>query len=638
MPQSLPELPVQPAGPGSFPHRTPQDLRAWCAELPGSDPELRMQHIRRALEGLNAIALNPGIRATLLEILEEPLLPLTRRLETALRQQPLPLGGHSRERARLYATTLRALLNGHLLVVRERLEDPGSRHAKRASPALQAAVGLLGALGVHYWRLYQALPDGHWQELFGLLRLARDRGLASDPPGSSQRYGPLELDAIEAMAARLMTLGSTDPNALRTGEIDLLARWINRVPLQCRETPASAEHPEIPLLRADLDRDHAPGLVLRSTAVADNACFVELLPALEMLRDNPESLEPGSHSEGQRLAAHLLRLWSHLPTRRHSRESTRDQQRVCVLSLEHIHDFLAAEMENNRRKASDALPAGDGDDSGNGDEDKGLRPVPERDRGVSVFQMSSAALRDSDLALVETPVQTSSHQSDLHPLSDTTPEMAPTAWEDIGNGLEMTGPNEATGPITKRHSPERWQVDDMGAGGVRLSLEAPQQSLLIGDLLGLRPVDHPRWSVGVLRWIRYSENDGANTSLGVEFLAERCLPMQIQYFRNGMAAGLPQAGLFAPQRTGSRGAVLFLPAQAFDHEKRVVCWLNGRARVMELDSERTGTSLFTEVGCRMTTLEVQQPGSDSTSSRDTLTLADEDARSPLSANRDPDLP
>ncbi len=630
MPQSLPELPVQPAGPGSFPHRTPQDLRAWCADLPGSDPELRMQRIREALEGLNAIALRPGTRVTLLEILEEPLLPSARRLETALRQQPLPLGVHSRERARLYATTLRALLNGHLLVVRERLEGTDSRHAKRASPELQAAVGLLAALGVHYWRLYQPLPNGHWRELFGLLRLARDQGLASDPPGSGQRYGPLELDAIEMMVARLMVLGSTDPNALRTGEIDLLARWVNRVPLQCRETPRSGEHPEIPVLRADLDRDHAPGLVLRSTSGEEDVCFVELLPALEALRESPESLEPGSQNEGQRLAEHLLRLWSHLPTRRHSRESTRDQQRVCVLGLEHIHDFLVAEMERNRHRGSDSVPEGDAD--------KGPQPVPERDRGVSVFQMSRAALRGSDLALMETPVQTSNHRSDLQPLTDTAPGLAATGWEDIGSGLETSGSSEPAGPITKRHPPERWQVDDMGAGGVRLSLEAPQQSLLIGDLVGLRPVDSPRWSVGVLRWIRYSDRDGANTSLGVEFLAERCLPMQIQNFRNGMAAGLPQVGLFAPQRTDARGAVLFLPAQVFDHEKRVVCWLNERARVMELDSERTGTALFTEVGCRMTTLEVHDPARDSTSSHDTLTPADDDARSPVSGNRDDELP
>jgi hypothetical protein len=40
----------------------------------------------------------------------------------------------------------------------------------------------------------------------------------------------------------------------------------------------------------------------------------------------------------------------------------------------------------------------------------------------------------------------------------------------------------------------------------------------------------------------------------------------------------------------------------------------------------------------MTTLDVQQPGSDSGNSRDTLTLADDDARAPLSGNRDPDLP
>ncbi|WP_018873668.1 hypothetical protein [Thioalkalivibrio sp. ALJ16] len=603
--QSLPDLPVQPAGPGSFPHQTPQALRAWCAELPGSEPELAIRQLGEALGDLNTVALRPGRRAEFLDILEQHLLPLLPTVERLLRQRPLPLGARSRERAELFGSVLRQLAQAELLVVRERLDTEDPRHGNRLTRPLQAAVALLGALSLHYWRLYRSVPAGHWQQTFDLLRLARNQGISGQPATSEQRFGPLQVDSIERMAARLIVLGSTDTNALKMGEIDLLVRWINDLAVECRAAPDSSAHPDLPVLRCDLDRDHAPGLVLRGSPDGDSACFVELGPVLEALREHPERLEPGSRREPSQLAEHLLRLWSHLPTRRHSRETARDQQRICVLGLERIHDFLQSELEAARRAHEAAAE--------DGPEGPGPRPLQKRDRGVSVFEMSSAARRGSDLALVDGP-RTAGRSQDLQPLADDTPDSGAMAWEDISHGLEIASHEEPRGPITKRHPPEHWKVDDIGAGGVRLRLDNPQQPLLIGDLVGLRAVDGHRWTVGVLRWIRYEDppdaaGDGA-TSIGVEFLANRCLPMQIQDFRNGLAAGTPQPGLFAPQRTDTEGAALFLPAQVFDHEKRVVCWLNGRARVLELDSERTGTTLFTEVGCRMTAREVSQPSAD----------------------------
>ncbi|WP_018865764.1 MULTISPECIES: hypothetical protein [unclassified Thioalkalivibrio] len=627
---ALPELPAQPAGPASFPHRTPQALRAWCAELPGSEPELGMQQLGKALEGLNQIALRPGVRASLVRILEDHLLPLFPVLERLLRQRPLPLGRRSRDRAEVLGSALRALLRAELLVVRERIDADDTRHAERLTAPLQAAVALLGALAVHHWRLYQNLPSGHWQQLYDLLRLARAQHIADHGPATDQRFGPLHTDRIETMSARLMVLGSTDPNALKMGEMDLLVRWINAIALTCTAAPDPDQHPDLPVLRCELERDHAPGLVLRDQPAGDLACFVELGPALAALRDAPENLEPVQTGNAQALAEHLLRLWSHLPTRRHSRERAGDLQQVCVMGLERIHDFLLAEMERRRDAGAREL---DTDENG----EAGLKSVQQRDRGVSVFEMSPAALRGSDLALVDSP-PAAGRDSDLRPLADDTPGPAATAWEDVGRGLEIAGHDEPTGPITKRHPPEHWQVDDIGAGGVRLCLDAPQQPLLIGDLVGLRAVDGHRWTVGVLRWIRFDDQVGERISIGVEFLANRCLPMQIQDFRNGVAAGVPQPGLFAPQRTDADGAALFLPAQVFDHEKRVVCWLNDRARVLELDSERTGTTLFTEVGCRMTALEVGSPTAESPGTEADPGLANDNGLSLTTRNRDDQAP
>ena len=623
--QALPELPAHPASPDSFPHQTPQALRAWCAELPGSEPELGIQRLREALDGLNAVALHPGTRTTLVAILEDHLLPLLPGMERLLRQRPLPLGRRSRDRAEALGAALRALLTAELLVARERLDEGNTQHADRLTAPLQAAVALLGALGVHHWRLYQDVPPGQWQQLYDLLRLARAQHIADQAPAIDKRFGPVELDRIETMSARIMVLGSTDPNALKMGEMDLLARWANSIAVACAATPDPNQHPEMPVLRCDLERDHAPGLVLRGKPTTEPACFVELEPALAALREHPENLEPVRNGDVQPLAEHLLRLWSHLPTRRHSRERAGDLRQVCVMGLERIHDFLLAEMEQRRMadapdSASDATPSG-------------LEPVQQRDRGVSVFEMSPAALRGSDLALVDSPPGPG-RNSDLRPLADDTPGTAATAWEEVGRGLEIAGHEEPAGPITKRNPPEHWQVDDIGAGGVRLYLDAPQQPLLIGDLVGLRAVDGHRWTVGVLRWIRFEDQDRDRISIGVEFLANRCLPMQIQDFRNGIAAGVPQPGLFAPQRTDAEGAALFLPAQVFDHEKRVVCWLNNRARVLELDSERTGTTLFTEVGCRMTALEVGTPTGEGPGAEADPGLANDDGLSFTTRNRD----
>ena len=604
MPALLPALPTGTPGADCFPHRSPEALKAWCGELSATDREHTLAELLRALEDLNTCPLKAGLRAELTTVIESALLPLLPAIEKALRQHVLPLGRRSRERADTYAALLHALTIAHLLVVQERT-DGLTGHAQRAVAPLQAAAVLAGTLTVHHGRLYQPPPAGHWLQLYSILRVAHVLGVTDAAGSSEQRYGPLETDRIDRLVARILTIGGTDTNALEIGEIDLLARWINRVPVACTSYPDPGASPDMPILHARLDLDQPPKLLRQPLPDDREGCYVALQSILRALREEPEKLEPVPRADGRSLAEQLLRQWSRPATRQHSRETTHDQQRLCLVGLNRIHDFLEHELDARRAERQRVATEARQQDATRGDGD----PPPLDAHRVGVFELSDNALH-SDLALIENPDH-ARHDGDARPLNSGSPDVAASAWEDVSRGLEISHqPGPSRIPITKRSPPEHWHVDDIGAGGVRLRLENPRQSLLIGDLVALRPPDTRAggWTIGVLRWIRFDSETA--TSIGVEYLATRCLPVRVQDYRSGRPAGSAHPGLFAPVRTDQQGAALFLPAQVFDHETRVVCWLSGRARILMLDSERTGTTLYTEVGCQLTSIEIDTDDTD----------------------------
>ncbi|WP_028491344.1 hypothetical protein [Thioalkalivibrio sp. ALE19] len=598
----FPPLPETEPEPEGFPPHTVRALRTWCEDLPRADREAAIEKLCAVLGSLNRVALKPGVRDELADIIEEHLLPLIPEVERGLRRRPLPLAERSLHRARIFGDALRELANMHLLLTP--VSVPGNKASReKATPHLQAAVDALTALAIHHWRLYQPLPRGLWRQIYGLLWFARELGVDRQKALRQTAISPLGPDSIDATTARLFVLGSTGVNALEIGDIDLLARWIADLPVACSEAPSPEEHPDLPVLRADLDTDHPPGLALRSLPAGENSTHVELGPLLEALRNQPESLDPARRADGRTLAERMLRLWSRLPTRRHSRE-TADEQRYCLFGLTRIQAYMQAALDSRKGPARPAPTDAAVPDTGDDDVHPDGRPAT-----VNVIRMSEAARADSGLSLSDEPHATEP-DDDPRPLADRGTDRAGHAWEDVGRGLEIADHEEPQAPIVKRQQPEHWQVEDIGAGGVRLRLQNPQQTLLIGDLVGLREQDPEQigWTVGVLRWIRFETDD--EISIGVEYLAQRCMPVLIQLFRAGRAIREARPGLFTPVRVGQDGAALFLPAQEFDHENRLVVWLNGRARVLALDAERTGTTLFTEVGCRMTDIELDEAPTD----------------------------
>ena len=599
----FPPLPETEPEPEGFPPHTVRALRTWCEDLPRADREAAIEKLCAVLGSLNRVALKPGVRDELADLIEEHLLPLIPEVERGLRRRPLPLANRSLHRARIFGDALRELANMHLLLTP--VSVPSNKASReKAVPHLQAAVDALAALAIHHWRLYQPLPRGLWRQIYGLLFFARELGVDQQKALRREAISPLGPDTIDATTARLFVLGSTGVNALEIGDIDLLARWIAELPVHGSATPNPEEHPDLPVLRADLDTDHPPGLVLRNLPAGENSTHVELGPLLEALRNQPESLDPARRADGRTLAERMLRLWSRLPTRRHSRESV-NEQCYCLFGLTRIQAYMQAALDSRQ---GPARPAPTDTATTEAPQDDDVHPDG-RPATVNVIQMSDAARADSGLSLSDGHRSTEP-DDDPHPLADQGTDRAGHAWEDVGRGLEIADHEEPKAPIVKRQQPEHWQVEDIGAGGVRLRLQNPQQTLLIGDLVGLREQDPGQigWTVGVLRWIRFETDD--EISIGVEYLAQRCMPVLVQLYRAGRAVREPRPGLFAPVRIGQEGAALMLPAQELDHEQRLVVWLNGRARVLALDAERTGTTLFTEVGCRMTDIELDEAPTD----------------------------
>jgi len=81
---------------------------------------------------------------------------------------------------------------------------------------------------------------------------------------------------------------------------------------------------------------------------------------------------------------------------------------------------------------------------------------------------------------------------------------------------------------TSRQFPVReWDVVNLSAGGVKLRREADSgQSLVVGDVVGLKFVTRRGWTVGMVRWITQFEEGGME--FGVQFLSTNAVTVWVQ--------------------------------------------------------------------------------------------------------------
>lgn len=566
---------------GSLGRTSPQALEAWIDARHARDPAQAAAPLTDALRALNGAILEYRELKGLTAVLLAKAPSVLTQLELQLRQLPVPLGHKTRVAATAYADLSAELEHACLRLVDEGL-DQQFISADEAGAQLRQAALLLAARCLHFWRLYQPLPANTWLQLYRILDVAEHLGVAADPAAETEHPCAQNLlpGSIEQLVARVAVLGCADVYALHQGEVSVLARWLESLPLNCVPALPGQSDASAPLLQLFLQTDRAPSLVAGRPDGTKDHRVIDLRPVIDAIRcGSSTQARPGT---GQALTGgldrRLLNLWVVPPSRRFSREPVDASPIITVTGLNDIHALVRADYRAQRKLEVghlSALPGGGG--SGITGSHPGMPSamtmgLPSRENGEG-FNLS-----------LETQGATSDQQARF--LADRELDRLSAAWTDAVRGINPRLEAPAEPKAVRMLNPTAAQLLDLSAGGLRILLQSPVQKIHGGDLIAVRSARQGRvvWQLGAIRWLRFE--DPADVTVGIEYLAPACTPVDIQAYRSNTAVGKKAVGLFFhPHGKPEVGALVFSPG-VFPSGGTVTFRVGGEQRVVRLESVR----------------------------------------------------
>ncbi|AGA34785.1 hypothetical protein TVNIR_3148 [Thioalkalivibrio nitratireducens DSM 14787] len=568
---------------GGFPPLELEALAQWIDGHPLADTQSAAATMLEAVHAINRVAIAPERLGPLADLLDSRVLPMLDLLDQRLRQLPVPLGRKSRALAETYTALSGELTITHLQRADDALQQGGTADPG-ALPHLARALLLTGCRCMHAWRLYQPVPEGIWLLIHRIFAAAERSGVASRAAPLHDNHHALVADSIDGLTARLAVLSATNVHALRQGEIDHLARWLNPLPLRCLDTPPADGGDGTPYLRILLDEDRLPSLLAGGHPPdTGTARYVALGPVLAAIRSGPGDPPRGWHPVSTGLDQRLLNLWVVGPKRHFSREPADTGPVISVTGLADIHALVRADYRHQRKLARGEtslfpsgvfVPGSDGDGS--------------RIPGVFAGDRAEAD-EDSGLSLEE---RTTDTPGGTRWLADQDMDRLAVAWNSALRGIDPRLQDAGAAPAGRVPRPIAARLRDLGAGGLSLRLCAPAQKVFSGDLIAIRTTRqrHVYWQLGMIRWLRY--DDPEDVTVGVQFLAPVCSPTEIQAYRAKRPSGKASPGLFLRlPGEPARGSLLFAPG-TFAEGTRVVFRQSGELQTVSLDTIRSESHTF----------------------------------------------
>lgn len=584
--------PRRPAEPDDASRRTPGDLDAWISNQESNDLASITSVLLETVRSINRTTVEYALLHELTGVLLARIPRVLDRVDAHLRQLTIPLGHRSQTLATTYEGLLQELGVACLRLVEDGLEQRRLPTGD-ATPFLRQAMLVNGQQCLHLWRLYQPLPKGSWLQMHRILLLAERLGVASAPPVEEPGGHPLASDAVTGLMARIAVLGSAGVYSLQHGEIGLLARWLQPVPLQCSaQVPPGADE-STPMLRLSVDADRAPSFIMGRPGSADGARFIDLRPVVAAIRTSSGTQQhPGVwHPLTSGLDRHLLSLWVTPPQRRYSREPADTGPLITVMGLHDIHAVIRADYRHQRRVAIGEISGIQG----------GMPDAIPGDHG-SIPAAFAVGIGDPDEIepfSLQARDPGSHTDDDAQYLSDHKLDRLGAAWNDALKGIDSQPSGARQPPVIRMLKPNAARLRDLGAGGVKLILQSPTQKTFSGDLIAIRTAPRGRitWQLGMIRWLRYV--DAENIAVGIQYLAPACVPTDIQLYRGNRPSGQAHPGLFFPRRDKTdAGSLLFAPG-TFTAGTRVVFRLAGEDRVVTLESLQPGSHTFSRADFAM---------------------------------------
>ena len=581
---------------GALGRGSPQELEAWLDERPARDPAQAATVLTEALRAINGAVLGYRELKGLTEVLLARVPPLLGKIELQLRQLPIPLGHKTQVVANAHAELSREMETACLRLVDEGLMQQRIS-AQEAGAQLRRALLLLACRFLHFWRLYKPLPPNTWLQLYRILELAQRLGIASDPAANTERLSGQNLspDSVEHLVGRIAVLASAGVYALHHGEVGVLARWLESVPVKCLSDIPAGSDESSPMLLLLMHEDRFPSLVTGLPAAGDDRRLIDLRPVVEAVRSGSAMQgRPGTwHPATGGLDRRLLNLWVIPPTRRFSREPSDAEPIITVTGLKDIHALVRADYRHLRKLEVGELSGIPG--SGNP-----LPPVDDpRHIPASALAPGIGDLDEESQLSLEAPGNGYRSDREARFLADQNMDRLSAAWNDAVRGINPRVDGAVEPKVVRRLQPMSAKLRDLGAGGLRLLLKSPAQKVYTGDLIAIRTARRGRviWQLGVIRWLSYESPD--DVTVGIEYLAPACTPTEIRHYRSNTPVGNPNPGLFFhPHGKPDAGALVFAPG-AFSAGGQVSFRVTGEQRVVRLESVRPESHTFSRADFRM---------------------------------------
>jgi len=585
---------VQPPA-GSLGRASPEELEAWIDQRATRDPAQAAALLTEALRAVNGAVLGYRELRDLTEVLLARVPPVLGKIELQLRQLPIPLGHKTQAAATAYAELSRELESACLRLADEGLEQR-IIGAQDAGVHLRRALLLLASRCLNFWRLYQPLPPNTWLQIYRVLEVAERIGAAEEPAADEERLSGQHLspDSVEQLVGRISVLASAGVYALHQGEVGVLARWLESVPVKCVPDVPVGNGESSPLLRLPLHEDRAPSLVTGRPAAAEDRRLIDLSPVVDAIRSGPVAQgRPGTwHPSTGGLDRRLLNLWVVPPTRRFSREPADAEPVITVTGLNDIHTLVRADYRHQRKLEVGELSGLPGSGSP-------TLPVDDPRHVPAALALGIGDLDEGEQFSLEALGNGFRQDQEARFLSDQNMDRLSTAWNDAVRGINPRVDGSVEPSLVRVLRPTAAQLRNLGAGGLSLLLKSPAQKIYSGDLIAIRTTRKGRiiWQLGMIRWLCYEHHGGV--TVGIEHLSPSCTPTEIRHYRSNTPAGNPSPGLFFhPHGRSEAGALVFAPG-TFSTGGQVSFRVAGEQRVVRLESVRHESHTFSRADFRL---------------------------------------
>ncbi len=473
----------------SFCDADPIALADWVGSLPMANTADTATQIRQATFEIARLNVDFAGRMELLESLRPTLHYLCARLD----QSATTSNTHGDAIARLAQRLQTNLCSGYKAVILAALDEAEDRGvAETLSLAIHRALSDLSRTLLRTLQFYVAPADRLWQELNQLYLLAERLGVENDDWADQENHSRPETTVRDAYL-RSILLALSKPNQLRHRQ---LSQVFNALELWGPFVTLAAPDGEA-LFCIDLASEQGPRYERLIEKPVEPRCVhtEQLVFELEAYAREVDGSLPIPEQFPTELVSHLADAWGAMRRRSFNRAPASAPMKVCV-GIRAAHYFLSGAVDFvDQLDRKDALLQEE------------VNPFLKQDALV-VASTNPAEVKDIwDDAF------------DLRVKIPVNPRIADPEALLRGQGSNGGTDKDPRGSFNYYDTTSM----DTSPGGYRIRWNEPLPSnVQTGELVAVRDERDPRWCVAVIRWIR---QDGEGTSMGIELLSPRAIPV-----------------------------------------------------------------------------------------------------------------